>query len=255
MIGADENKVSDYATILIEFLQLEPNNQNELRKISKEIFNEVAFNYFVVDYKKYYLTFFEETELYTFWHWVYALQCTHLYSSVGYYDEVNFTRELFRLLLLLNAVNEKNISSLRCPIPELRCYWDRHFNRLNKIAIKISALRNFKDLKDKIQKEVYESIFSLTLDGFSETDKKSNSEEKPKEKIDTYASVIRNYNITQGRVNEIVGVSRIDFSKKVNEELGKLIFESIDGESKKYRGLNKSQLYRLLSIISMCGKK
>lgn len=119
------------------------------------------FAYFEIDFKKYHLTFLKDTDLYIFWHWTYALQCTHLYSSVGYFDELSFTRELFRLLLLLKAVESSKITDLCCPIPELRTYWDKYFNRVLKIVEKVDETRAFKKMTRELSSQVYKSINSL----------------------------------------------------------------------------------------------
>ena len=117
--------------------------------------------YFEIDVKKYHLTFLKDTELYVFWHWTYALQCTHMYSSIGCYDEVNFTRELFRLLLLIYAVDPSYIENITCPIPELRCFWDKHFRRTQKLINEIASLVIFTKIVNSLINQIYSSLVAL----------------------------------------------------------------------------------------------
>ncbi len=149
---------------LWDSLKTELSKDIELKEIGK-ILSDSAIAYFEIDYKKYYLTFFEDTELYIFWHWTYLLQYTQMYSTIGCFDEANFREELFRLLLLLEGVDARyEITELECPIPELQTFWDRHIFRLYELVKKIGKIDSFASIQIRLKKGIQKSIFDLQND-------------------------------------------------------------------------------------------
>ena len=141
-------------------------NKTKLKKDNLFIFLELFdWAYFWIDYQKYYLTFFENKKLYIFWHWAYPFQATHLYSTIGCFDEGYFVRELFRLLIVLQATKPNEIEELICPIPEIRTYWDKYFNRVSAIVKELGALDSFSKMIKILRRQTYESLHRLDLNG------------------------------------------------------------------------------------------
>ncbi|MEY8850013.1 hypothetical protein AB9K26_14430 [Psychroserpens sp. XS_ASV72] len=148
--------------------------KNKYNDIASDFLNAEAIRltgiqnleYYEIDIKKFYLTFFQNEELFTFWHWTYALQNTSSYSSFGNFDEYNFIRELFRYLLMavsLKFGSEDEAQIMECPLPELKTYWDRHFNKLLIIVKKITSLNEFNDWKNNLTKQTYHSLYEIDI--------------------------------------------------------------------------------------------
>ena len=117
--------------------------RSEYSEYQQTITDLFLFEYFEADIKKYYLTFYEDQELFTFWHWTYALQNTSIQSTLGCFDENNFVRELFRLMLISKVIGfdkpGTDINQLECPAPELKSFWLKHKNRIKDL---VSSLTN-----------------------------------------------------------------------------------------------------------------
>ncbi len=131
-------------------------NINYLEDITK-IFD---FEYFHFDVIKYYHTYNANTELYVFWSWVYMLQNTSMYSTVGYVEEEKFHNELFRILLVVYHFDKEFITKgyMKCPVPELYDYWERYFDVTLKSVEELNKSVTFIKLKEIITKEYIERI-------------------------------------------------------------------------------------------------
>ncbi|MBL0048955.1 MAG: hypothetical protein IPP32_12760 [Bacteroidetes bacterium] len=203
-----------------------------------EFLKAISFAYFEIDYKKYYLTFLKDTNLYIFWHWTYALQCTHLYSSIGYFDEHYFTRELFRLILIIKAVDQSKVEELSCPIPELRTYWDKYFNRILSIVEIIAETNAFKEMCKSLKNQT-----------FSVLDNLSNKAAPHKEVI------VISYNKVEDFLSRLFANSSInsdlnhdDFYKEIKSQLSVSMESFHSSESSFYRNLTYISFYNLKYI-------
>lgn len=153
-IGNEKANNSNFIDLSREFNQLiSEETSDENITFLTEILNNYNFAYFEIDYKKYHLTFLKDDKLYIFWHWLYPLQSTHLYSSVGYFDETNFIKELFRLLMVLRT-EDYDFSKLECPIPELKTYWFKYFERIKYIVDKLCKTDSFNVIKTTLKKQI-----------------------------------------------------------------------------------------------------
>ncbi|MCY1490947.1 hypothetical protein D9M68_247200 [compost metagenome] len=144
-----------------EFSASVSGKSQEERDFLFEFLKSINFAYFDIDLKKFYLTFLQDEDLFIFWHWAYAIQCTHLYNSVGYFDERSFTKELFRLILILKVERPVKIAELKCPIPELRSYWDKYFNRIVEIVELIASTEAFSAMHGALRKQTFETVDSI----------------------------------------------------------------------------------------------
>lgn len=164
-IDQTENEVENnqnFQALNFEFMEKKRQLPSDEKEFLLDFLQAYKFAYFEIDYKKFHLTFLGNAPLFIFWHWVYPFQCTHLYSSVGHFNEVNFVRELFRLLLVLKAAESPGwAEGIKCPIPELRNYWDRYFKRVLAIVEDISATESFKAMLSSLRKQVHNSVLSL----------------------------------------------------------------------------------------------
>ena len=215
-----------------EYLSKEFNeNTQHWNKLDKDFLKALNFAYFEIDFKKYYLTFFRDSDLYIFWHWTYALQCTHLYSSIGYFDEINFSRELFRLILLLKATDPNKIEELQCPNPELRTYWDKYFNRIRDLVDIIGNANSFKLMSKSLMNQVHTSINNI--------DAQSNGG----------LTVVKSNNDVNEFLNKLGGYC-ITIADKNVEDFIKFIHEQIAIQNSQIIPPSKSAFYRILSYIS-----
>lgn len=167
-----------FATLIKEILNVsaphsEENHDKLYRKLSKKIrktlgdeyfidlWSRMEMSYFEVDFKKFYLTFFENKDLYIFWHWSYAFQSSHLYSSTGSFDETMFVKELFRLMMLVGSVEgDKGLELLKCPHPMVRSYWDRYYFRLRDLVSDILLMEEFINYRDANLLSVMQVIYA-----------------------------------------------------------------------------------------------
>lgn len=122
-----------------------------------KIFN---FEYFHFDIIKYYHTYNANTELYVFWSWVYMMQNTSLYSTVGYIEEEKFHNELLRILLVVYYFDEDfiNEGKFKCPVPELYDYWERYYDTTLKAVKEFEGSKSFIRINEIIIKEYIERI-------------------------------------------------------------------------------------------------
>lgn len=134
----------------------------DLSEYEKDCMKHNFIAYFAADYKKYKLTFFDDMSLFTFWHWSYALQNTHLYTSIGCFSEVSFVKELFRLVLIVMSTDKSNLNNVDCPIPELRSYWDKHFNRIVALTKNIVDCTSFQELTKSLHMEIEKSLLAFS---------------------------------------------------------------------------------------------
>jgi hypothetical protein len=136
--------------------QVEKMVSTDLYGNADDLLETYNFDYFEVDLKKYHLTFFENWELYEFWHWTYAFQSAHMYSTIGNFDEQYFVRELIRLLLIWYATgnDKQTLKPLSCPLPEIRTYWNRYFYKLSPYIKEISATKQFRNYVQCINDQV-----------------------------------------------------------------------------------------------------
>lgn len=215
-----------------EFNKLTRHNSKSNRDFLFDFLKAYNFAYFWIDLKKYYLTFFKNTKLFVFWHWTYPFQCTHLYSSVGHFDEVNFTRELFRLLLVLKAVDEEFIDDLECPIPELKSYWNKYFNRILSIVDKINGSPSFAKMAENLKEQVDNSYYKLDEEFAVGEDKKVNVNEIAEEFQD----------LLKAKADQMVQLSVDDFTSKM--------FNSLDRSLLRSDKPSKSNYLRHISLIS-----
>ncbi len=135
--------------------------EGKITRFERDFLDDKDFKYFEGDFKKFRLTFFGDTDLFTFWHWVYALQNTHLYSTIGCFGEKYFTKELFRLVMMIDTNNPNGVEEMRCPIPELRSLWDKHFNRVVALVRKIRLSAKFQEKLAILKNSVNSSLVSL----------------------------------------------------------------------------------------------
>jgi hypothetical protein len=131
-------------------------NINYLEDITK-IFD---FEYFHFDVIKYYHTYNANTELYVYWSWLYMLQNTSMYSTVGYVEEEKFQNELFRILLVVYHFDSDFITDgkMQCPIPELYDYWERYYDVTLRSVGELEKSDTFVKLKSIIIEEYIERI-------------------------------------------------------------------------------------------------
>ncbi|SNZ01675.1 hypothetical protein [Flagellimonas pacifica] len=137
-------------------------SENDFGALERMIIEKQHFGYFEVDVKKYLVTYFENQDLYVFWHWTYLLQNTSMQSALGCLDEYNFLREHFRLLLIAYGMKfdgDNHPSKMTCPIPELKTFWDRHHKRLCSIVERFVKEDEFEtwlsNLKDQVMTNLY----------------------------------------------------------------------------------------------------
>lgn len=201
----------------------------------KELFDflkAINFAYFEIDLKKFYLTFLKDEELFIFWHWAYAIQCTHLYNSVGYFDENSFTKELFRLILILKVERPNKIVELKCPIPELRSYWDKYFNRICEIVELIESTKAFKDMYAELKKQTFETIDNID----HESEESKDIEIESSNRVNTFIGSLHAAGVT---------VSEMTLSKFYNS-----IMDQISHELSSEGPFKKSSYFRILTQIS-----
>ncbi len=141
-------------------------DESELSEEEIRLMSYQRLDYFEIDFKKFYLTYFKRDDLFLFWHWGYALQNTSSYSSVGNFDEVNFIRELFRVMLISEALGfegEHALENMKCPIPELKSFWDRHFKRLCRVVKILANLEEFKLWVQSLEEQVYQILYEINF--------------------------------------------------------------------------------------------
>lgn len=137
--------------------------------------------YIVNDALRFQLTFDRRFDLFEHWFWSYIFQNATHYDSSGMFNEDRFISELFRLLFIRNNFKKfiKKGYDVKCPVPELLTYWDRHFDKMNNIVNEIllysetksPTLRMIMDFIDKILLEfdfnkikVFNKMFFSILD-------------------------------------------------------------------------------------------
>ena len=195
--------------------------KNELSKGNKNsvIFDDFDFQYFKIDVIKFLYTFNGNTELYVFWSWIYFLQNTSLYSSIGFVMESNFNRELFRILLVV-ATFDKNYllnNRIESPVPELFSYWEKNYTRFKSTALEVIETEAFNELvitlldiyrNNIVTNEVNEVIPSQVFKDFR--GKKENNppdykilldEYRMKAKADVIQRMFRKYNNNSSNMN------------------------------------------------------
>lgn len=233
----DEAAKRRYDKLNEEFEHLIKHKKDDEQQALYDVLDKINFDYFEIDYKKYFLTYLTDTNLFIFWHWTYALQCTHLYNSIGYFDEISFVKELFRLLLLLKAVKPSKVDDLACPIPELRTYWDKYYNRIKKLADLIAGTEAFDDMCKLLKSETYEG-----LDNIDYKDTEAN------------AKHIFSSNKIESFIDSLFSNAKVLSEKKISHFYN-LINTEIDNILTNENANNKASYYRILTYISFYNLK
>jgi hypothetical protein len=127
----------------------------------------ISMKYFAVDSIRFVLTYGMKYQLYEYWFWSYNFQNSSLFDNLGLMNEEQFKSELVRLLFLRNFFQiDDETEPMKCPLPELFTYWDRHFSTLNRIVkLFFTELNNFKVNYEK-EKASYLKAFRLELFDF-----------------------------------------------------------------------------------------
>ena len=216
---------------------LEKIKDNSDRKLLYNFLDLINFVYFEIDYKKYHLTYLRDTDLYIFWHWTYALQCTHLYNSIGYFDENYFIRELFRLVIIIKVVDQTKVKKLKCPIPELRTYWDKYFGRILHIVDIISDTEAFSEICETLNMQVSNSLNNLNYKSTNGI----NGDNSSSFNIEDHMRVIC------GCATENTALNISEFYDRIMIDVNSMHNEINNGSNAKY--------YRVLSFISFYSLK
>jgi len=138
-------------------------------------FDDFDLRYFKIDVIKYLYTFNCNTQLYVFWSWIYFLQNTSSYNTIGYIDKSDFERELFRNMILIATFDIDLIKNneIKCPIPELFNYWEQSYRNIKETVLKLVEIDSFKNLVKILLKIYKDDIVNIEVPNIAITIHKS----------------------------------------------------------------------------------
>ncbi|MDB5231661.1 MAG: hypothetical protein JWN76_2466 [Chitinophagaceae bacterium] len=91
----------------------------------------IDLQYYLVDTMRFIISFNFDFELFYYWFWTYNFQNSSLYNKTGGMNEIHFKKELFRILFIGKLLGF-DTENLKCPLPEIFTFWDRHFKTISK---------------------------------------------------------------------------------------------------------------------------
>lgn len=195
-----------------------------MQKVNESYFDEmiisemIDINYFIIDAIRFKVTFDGNFDLFQHWFWSYNFQNSSLYDSSGMFNEEQLRMEIFRIMMIAKL---KQIPShlITCPIPEIFNYWDRHFDKIDKITTKItSQIGNAKlNTLDKIRGFI-ESINANTAD-----ESKENLPIKEMQDL-IYKNLLRHFDYNSRRITLLkrswdTGMPLENFNQLYNDQM------------------------------------
>lgn len=119
------NDVDVKGTALVDFLK-----QNKyFKELSSGLEKQDIDNIFL-DYVRLNLIFHNNFSLFSNWSWTYNFQNASMYDNIGGFNENHFQKELFRIMMTgFLSENKAEVEKLKCPLPEVRIYWNRFFKK------------------------------------------------------------------------------------------------------------------------------
>lgn len=98
----------------------------------------VDLNYFAIDAIRYRTSFDSDFELFEHWFWLYHFQNSYNFNTNGTFNEQRLKMEMFRLLLIYFSFVKNSVrKDLKCPSSEIYNAWDRHYDKIKIIVMKI----------------------------------------------------------------------------------------------------------------------
>lgn len=126
----------------------------------------IDFDYMIIDSIRFLATFNGDFKLFEHWFWSYNFQNPSLFDTSGMFNEEHLRKEMLRILLIKYIFEVKE--SLVNPTPELFTYWDRHFKKIDKIAIDLSeTIKKFEFI------DIINGVIFNYLNNFKGTEKAS----------------------------------------------------------------------------------
>ncbi|MBK6353418.1 MAG: hypothetical protein IPF46_08435 [Saprospiraceae bacterium] len=114
-------------------------------------------HYFFADAYVYLVNFNGDTSLFWYWHWVYHLQNSTQYNTLGNFNKHKFSECLIRGLVIIHLFDKEYLEKLSCPVPELINEWDYFFIRISRYAGEVVSDGNFnisvQDFLDRVTSE------------------------------------------------------------------------------------------------------
>lgn len=127
--------------------------------------NLLDFNYFLNDAIRFVISYNSNFNLFYFWFWTYNLQNASLYDKNGSLNEEHFRKELFRILFIQKFFDFDEIKEpVKCPLPELFTYWDRHYEKVKSAVNSYVKMLNEKGITQDFMQFLFKILDkSLTL--------------------------------------------------------------------------------------------
>jgi hypothetical protein len=101
-------------------------------QITKNI--EFDSSYLILDKLIFAYTFNFNLELFEYWTWVYTLQNSAQYDSVGMLSNQKFIETLIRILSIRKFYFGDDPSKPNCPVPEIRHQWNKYFDVIESLV-------------------------------------------------------------------------------------------------------------------------